>query len=103
YFSTEAGAGGASMIRYIRWTIASVAAGANGTLTFKATVKYPTAAGTTVTNVASNDQYCSQPSGNPDRYCYAAGSATAGTSINATMLASTSTMTDSSFQLKEDL
>src|SRR5207237_7535296 len=79
WFSTEAGAGGASAIRHIRWTIASLAAGATQNLGFKATINYPTATGTSLTNSATNDQYCNAPSSTSGRNCYTGQTSTATT------------------------
>jgi uncharacterized repeat protein (TIGR01451 family) len=102
WYPTEAAVpGGSSAIKAIRWTIAQVDVGVSGTLGFQATVNYPTADGTPITNTAQLTKYCSR-SGSLEK-CYTGNSSTATTTVQATPIGSTSTMTDSSFQLKDDL
>jgi uncharacterized repeat protein (TIGR01451 family) len=102
WYATESGAGGAEAIRYIRWTIQTVAVSAGGTVGFKATVNYPTGQGTKITNSATLTSYCSR-AGNLER-CYQDGNtSSATTTVVALPVGSTSTMTNSAFQLVDDL
>ncbi|HEY3210032.1 MAG TPA: hypothetical protein VGL18_09625, partial [Actinomycetota bacterium] len=101
WYSTEAGAGGAAAVRYIRWTIPTTAAGGSGSVGFKATINYPTGAGTAITNSATLTSYCSR-AGDLER-CYQGNTSQATTNVVALQIGSTSTMTNSAFQLVDDL
>ncbi|HVD71298.1 MAG TPA: DUF11 domain-containing protein, partial [Actinomycetota bacterium] len=100
WFATEAGAGGAANIHYVRWTILTLTAGGNKVLSLKANVKFPTAPGTVLVNSGSVDNYCSTMDSS---ICYSGNTSTASTTIVLVGVGSTSTITDSSFLLKDDL
>jgi hypothetical protein len=93
--------GGPSAVRHLRWTIAEIADGDTATVGFAATVDFPTDAGTVITNTAVLTDYCSWYE-DLER-CYDGNDDEATTTVEATDVASGSTMTNSAFELRDDL